>query len=186
MIGKIIHICVYGAGMLALGACALPPAVQIASYTADAVSYAGSGKSLGDHAISAATGEDCALIRILGDRPVCGDEYAGKDPGSKSEALAQTAAAKLIPAESGAAAPADNAYTLLGIFRNPVSADIEAKEYRYLGATVTETRIDGETHYAVTTRQSRARAFAAGRTSALTVYLCEGRYYYRNACPPND
>ncbi|HVO17156.1 MAG TPA: hypothetical protein VMV26_18185, partial [Alphaproteobacteria bacterium] len=52
--------------VFALGGCAvvaIPPAVTIASYAVDGVSYIATGKSVTDHAISEVAGEDCVLIR---------------------------------------------------------------------------------------------------------------------------
>ncbi|HUK10711.1 MAG TPA: SPOR domain-containing protein [Stellaceae bacterium] len=53
--------------------CALPPALVVASYGADGLSYLSSGKSLGDHGISTVLDEDCALHRFLDDKPICRD-----------------------------------------------------------------------------------------------------------------
>jgi hypothetical protein len=38
---------------------------------ADGISYASSGKTVSDHLVSAATGEDCKLFNALGPAPVC-------------------------------------------------------------------------------------------------------------------
>ena len=57
-----------------LSGCGLPPAVMIASYAADGVSYVATGKSVTDHGISEATGRDCALWRVVQGRAVCKDE----------------------------------------------------------------------------------------------------------------
>ena len=58
-----------------LSGCGLPPAVMIASYAADGVSYVATGKSVSDHGISAVTGRDCAVWRIVkGERRVRGDD----------------------------------------------------------------------------------------------------------------
>src|SRR5256885_12262057 len=57
-----------------LGACALPPAVMIASYAADGVSYIATGKSVSDHGISEVTGRDCAVWRIIKRQSICKDE----------------------------------------------------------------------------------------------------------------
>src|SRR5579863_3938157 len=57
---------------LALGACALPPAIVIGSYAADGVSYLATGKTVTDHGLSAATGHDCAVLRsIISSKPLC-------------------------------------------------------------------------------------------------------------------
>ena len=65
--------------MLASG-CALPPALVIASYGADGLSYLSSGKSLEDHGISTVLDEDCALHRYLIDEAVC-NKYDPPNPG---------------------------------------------------------------------------------------------------------
>jgi len=57
-----------------LSGCGLPPAVMIASYAADGVSYVATGKSVSDHGISEVTGRDCAVWRIIKGDPICKDE----------------------------------------------------------------------------------------------------------------
>jgi hypothetical protein len=61
------------AGMLGLGPSAVQLAVQVdqAKLIADGASYAGSGKSVTDHAISVATGYDCTLTNAVKGEPVC-------------------------------------------------------------------------------------------------------------------
>ena len=54
-----------------LAGCALPPVVTLASLAADGVSYAATGKSTTDHALSAVAGEDCALLRAIKEEAVC-------------------------------------------------------------------------------------------------------------------
>ena len=56
---------------LFLAGCALPPAVTVASLVLDGVSYISTGKSSTDHAISAIAHEDCALLRVVDDKPIC-------------------------------------------------------------------------------------------------------------------
>ncbi len=48
-----------------LSACALPPAITIASLVADVASYAATGKTVTDHGISLVLQKDCALLRGL-------------------------------------------------------------------------------------------------------------------------
>ena len=67
------------AGLLLAG-CALPPAVQITSFLVDVVTFAASGKTTTDHAISMARDEDCALYRIVKGEPVCQDSQIVDDP----------------------------------------------------------------------------------------------------------
>jgi sporulation related protein len=56
-----------------VGGCGLPPAVMIASYAADGVSYVATGKSVSDHGISEVTGRDCAVWRIVEGESICKD-----------------------------------------------------------------------------------------------------------------
>jgi len=55
------------------------PAIQAAvqfdqiKTVADGISYASSGKTVSDHLVSAATGEDCKLFNALEAAPVCVD-----------------------------------------------------------------------------------------------------------------
>ncbi|MFQ5783268.1 MAG: SPOR domain-containing protein [Alphaproteobacteria bacterium] len=54
--------------LLLLGGCILPPAVTVASLALDSLSYLGTGKGLGDNALSLATQRDCALERAFTER----------------------------------------------------------------------------------------------------------------------
>ena len=56
---------------LLLGACSLPPALQIASWVTNAFSYLTTSKSVSDHGISMVSGRDCALHRGLAGDDVC-------------------------------------------------------------------------------------------------------------------
>ena len=52
--------------VVALSGClALPPAIQLASLAIDGISYMQTGKSMSDHALSAVTNKDCAMLRAL-------------------------------------------------------------------------------------------------------------------------
>ncbi len=57
-----------------LAGCGLPTPVSIASFVLDIGSYAVSGKTTTDHAMSALTGEDCAVIRVLEGDPCSSPE----------------------------------------------------------------------------------------------------------------
>ena len=72
---------------LILGGCAVPPAVSIASFAADALSLVVSEKTLTDHAISQIAEKDCALWRGFTGEEVCIDE-AGTVPAVTDAALA--------------------------------------------------------------------------------------------------
>lgn len=56
---------------LLVAGCALPPALTVASFAADGVSYLATGKSTTDHALSAISREDCALLRALDEQAIC-------------------------------------------------------------------------------------------------------------------
>ena len=57
---------------LAIGGCGLvPPAVSIASFAADALSYAVSGKSVSDHGLSLVMQEDCAVLNFIQGQAIC-------------------------------------------------------------------------------------------------------------------
>jgi hypothetical protein len=56
----------------ALGGCGLvPPAISIASFAADALSYAVSGKSVSDHGLSMVMREDCAVFNFVQGEAIC-------------------------------------------------------------------------------------------------------------------
>lgn len=43
---------------------------------ADGISYAGSGKTISDHALSLAKGEDCKIVNVISRDPVCAPRVA--------------------------------------------------------------------------------------------------------------
>ncbi len=53
------------AACLGLGGCAAPPAYTFASFVLDGASLIATGKSVSDHALSAAVEKDCAMWRLL-------------------------------------------------------------------------------------------------------------------------
>lgn len=56
---------------LGLSACAIPPAISLASLAADGFLLATTGKSKADHGLSLATGKDCATFRAIEGEDVC-------------------------------------------------------------------------------------------------------------------
>lgn len=54
-----------------LGGCTISPAVDAFSWTVDGVSYIITGKSMTDHAVSAAAGKDCAMTRFVKGEVAC-------------------------------------------------------------------------------------------------------------------
>ena len=58
----------------ALGGCvAIPAGISAASLAFDGLSYTATGKAPHDHALSAVTGDDCAVWRVVKEKPVCAE-----------------------------------------------------------------------------------------------------------------
>lgn len=53
---------------------ALPPAVQFASLALDGITFVATGKTVTDHALSAVTERDCAMVRALNGAEICSDD----------------------------------------------------------------------------------------------------------------
>jgi hypothetical protein len=70
---------VFGLPLLA-GGCVAPLAVTAASYGADGVSLAGTGKTTTDHMTSMVSKRDCALWRFVRGQDICRDREGGHDP----------------------------------------------------------------------------------------------------------
>lgn len=108
---------------LALQGCALPPVVMIASYSADIVSFAATGKTVTDHAYSAVARSDCSFIRILREKPICVDP-----PADGAAALAGDTAPR-ARAAAPAPAPARNRYVRIGSFLDRANAARSVARY---------------------------------------------------------
>src|SRR5689334_5918912 len=65
---------------LLAGGCGAPAAVVAASYGADGVSLAESGKTTGDHFASMVSKKDCALWRVFRGRTICYERDGDHDP----------------------------------------------------------------------------------------------------------
>jgi hypothetical protein len=61
-------------------ACGVPLVVSAVSYGADGASLAATGKSSTDHLLSMVSEQDCALWRLLKNKPVCHERADGVDP----------------------------------------------------------------------------------------------------------
>jgi len=77
-----------------LGACALPPAITIASVAFDGMSLAATEKTTSDHVLSALAQNDCALWRIVTSAGICIDS-AGQDNQRAASARTDVADAAL-------------------------------------------------------------------------------------------
>lgn len=104
-----------GLMMAALGGCiAIPAGITAASAAFDGMSYAATGKAPHDHALSAVTGEDCAVWRVVKEKPVCAE---ARGTGAREVAYAPG---------NGALAFAPPAMTPVGI--SPAPAPEKAPE----------------------------------------------------------
>lgn len=140
--------------LLAAG-CVLPPAVTVASLAADGVSYATTGKSVTDHGISAATGEDCALLRpVLNDKPICDSTLTAR---GKAVPVEQGGAAVPPPSEAApteAAMVRDQAvmrdqYVTVGSFLDPANAVRAAAAYAPLQVNIVPAEVGGRQFHRV-------------------------------------
>ena len=112
-----------------LSGCGLPPAVVIASYAADGVSYVATGKSVTDHGLSYATGHDCAMLRVVSGDPICLPEG---EPGPQ---VARAAAEHPAPAHR---------YLVLGSFSSRANADQMAAGITGTPVTVQPAEVGGK------------------------------------------
>jgi len=62
-----------GIGVVALGGCALPVPLQVASWALDGISYIATEKSMTDHGLSIVAQQDCAILRGVTEGKVCRD-----------------------------------------------------------------------------------------------------------------
>ena len=141
-----------------LSGCAIPPAISIASYVLDGISYAATGKSVSDHGISMATGRDCATWRLIkGENPCNGDPTERKDPAPVEEGQQATLptgeAAPLVASASPAAAQTATAprqrYLVLGSYDSRDAADEIAAQFSDTKVTVFEVKVNGRAAHRV-------------------------------------
>lgn len=83
---------------LGLAGCVAPPIITYASMALDGASFLSTGKSVGDHALSAAVDEDCAVLRAVTEQnmeAVC-REYASEEERKAAVAPAVVTAFKTM------------------------------------------------------------------------------------------
>src|SRR5258708_1977380 len=102
MVASLRMAAIASATALLAGCGIVPPLVSVASYALDGLSLVASGKSLSDHALSAAARRDCAMWRIFSTGQICVEEVqtAAADP-----VLLASATGAGAPARSGATDP---------------------------------------------------------------------------------
>ncbi|MCZ6863022.1 MAG: SPOR domain-containing protein [Alphaproteobacteria bacterium] len=70
-------------------ALAIPPALTAASYATDGVSYLATDKTITDHMLSDALGQNCAVWRILRGRSICKD-FTPEEVAARAKARRET------------------------------------------------------------------------------------------------
>lgn len=98
ILGRLAIVCL----PLFVAGCGLPPAIVAFSYAMDGLSYASSGKSVTDHALSAAADQNCAMFRMIQGKDICHAEdvdgentaVAMSDPNSANEGVATGSASR--------------------------------------------------------------------------------------------
>lgn len=120
----------------ALGGCAMPPVLVVASYSADVVSYAATGKTVTDHAYSALARSDCSFIRILQGKPIC------VDPPPTAAAEPQVAS---LP-ETAPSAPAAerDRYVVIGSFLETRYAEEARARYASFHPSIVAATVRGK------------------------------------------
>ena len=146
-----------------LSGCAIPPAISIASYVLDGISYAATGKSVSDHGISAVAGRDCATFRILkGENPCRGEPTEIRDPapvdagqqatlptGEPAPMVASAAPAPLVAASAPSQSVPRQRYLVLGSYDSRGGADEIAAQFSDTKVRVFEVKMDGRVAHRV-------------------------------------
>jgi hypothetical protein len=166
------------------------PAVTIAGLAADGASYATSGKSLSDHALSAATGSDCSVLGMLDDGVLCHDRVPEPEVviAQGPPPLAEPPAPARLPApvdNSAATFLALGAYpdwenadhaVVQGRFYNPLIVPIEGDEAKAAAKGAAYWVIAGRPLAGADGKTPIAQAQSIGFADARTVTLCRATY----------
>lgn len=108
-----IRIAVLIALVSGIAGCVLPPALTIASFVADGLSMASSGKTVSDQAISLLAQKDCRLWRLIQGKSICGSDASVVAVAALPPALPLRAASPSLappaPAVAATAAPVEQA-----------------------------------------------------------------------------
>lgn len=86
---------------LGLSACAIPPAISIASMAADGLLLATTGKSKADHGLSLATGQNCATFRMIEGEDVCQAVVVAQPEALPAEVERDLARLRAAPKSAG-------------------------------------------------------------------------------------
>lgn len=186
-------------GVLLLAGCGLPPAVVIASYAIDGVSYLTTGKSVTDHALSAVAQQDCALHRVITDSGnVCSQTLSDDEllafvdddglraaDGDVPALVASVGSGRddeeLILADvptvfGGVTAPvSSDRFLVIGSFANAENAGRLVDDLTTLSAATATVDLDGRTmHRVVVPAEMSGQLADAGISDAWPIELCAG------------
>jgi cell division protein FtsN len=150
---------------LALQSCALPPIVAVASYSADIVSYAATGKTVTDHAYSAVARSDCSFVRVLKKKPICTDETV--------QPVQVAAAAQAAPAATAnpVATAARDRYVAIGSFLDGANADRSVARYAAFHPVIEAVEVHGQHFHRVVAGPLSADEVAALRAEMVAAAL---------------
>jgi len=128
--------------LVALGGCAMPPVLVVASYSADVVSYAATGKTVTDHAYSAIARSDCSFIRILQRKPICVDTPPAATPDPQVASVSGTAPPP--PAAQAQPSPEADRYVVIGSFLETRHAEEARARYAPFHPSIVAATVHGK------------------------------------------
>ena len=110
---------------LFIAGCGLPPAIEVVYYGLQGISLATSGRSVGDHAISAMLEKDCAVYRLVKGETVCREPKEGEVPVSVTiaRALKEDASAPQVVADADDPESGENTEIAKRTIASAVSSD---------------------------------------------------------------
>jgi len=178
--------------------CALPPAVTVASFAADGVSYMVSGRTVSDHALSYAAQEDCAMHRVVKGEGICkpeapaggmaladaGMSYQGTleslEPATPEPAAPEPAALEPEAPIALLAAPAEEARVEEAALPGETNAEKPGPDVRWAyrgNAGEAATFLALGSYRFRTNAADMAARYATYSPSIVTAYLHGERYY---------
>lgn len=98
-LSKVTRIAAVSALPLVFSGCAVSPVIALLSTAAEGVSFAFSGKSISDNAVSVAANRDCAFFRVLKGEAVCNDNPTPPDDAIQTASADSSRIATTAPRE---------------------------------------------------------------------------------------
>ncbi|MGQ0657653.1 MAG: SPOR domain-containing protein [Chromatiales bacterium] len=172
---------------LLAGCASLPASVQIASLAATGVSYLATGRGPSDHLVSAIIEKDCALLRIVRNRPICIDPQPASSPLRAPRVRVAAAEREgMVPARLQARSEIrsvpTHVYLVIGSFRDQGNAQRWQTRNAAMRAAVASARDErGSQYYRVVVGPLRdegevtaawRRLSTSGQSDLWTVQLC--------------